>query len=145
MNVYIGISKFLLVQVKHSIGDAMSAINKQHIATLKLAMEAELARLLNETKDEMNPALRTSFADVSGEVTTHGDESIAESVVDLDNAMIGLHLQKVNDLYAALDRIQAGVYGICGDCGESVSVERLTAYPTAKRCINCQTLYEKKP
>jgi len=43
MNVYIGISKFLLVQVKHSIGDAMSAINKQHIATLKLAMEAELA------------------------------------------------------------------------------------------------------
>lgn len=144
MNVYIGNNKFLLVQTKYSIGEAMTAINKQHIATLKLTMEAELARLLNETKDEMNPALRPSFADVSGEVTDHGDESIAESVVDLDNAMIGLHLQKVNDLYAALDRIQAGVYGICGDCGEPVSVERLTAYPTAKRCINCQTLHEKR-
>jgi len=144
MNVYIGTISFYWFKLKKSIGDTMTAINKQHIATLKLAMESELARLLHEVKDEMDPALRPSFADVSGEVTDSGDESIAESVVDLDNAMIGLHLQKVNDLYAALDRIQAGVYGICGDCGESVSVERLTAYPTAKRCINCQTVREKR-
>ncbi|MGB2831787.1 MAG: TraR/DksA C4-type zinc finger protein [Methylotenera sp.] len=121
----------------------MSKINSQQISALQAKMEAELARLVHVTQDEMNPELRASFADVSGEVADNDDEAVAGTMIDLDNAMIGLHLQKADDLNAALDRIQAGDYGVCSDCGEAVSVERLTAYPTAKRCVRCQTQYEK--
>lgn len=63
--------------------------------------------------------------------------------MDTDNAIIGLHLQKSIDLNAALDRIQSGVYGMCVDCGDSIRGERMTAYPTAKRCIRYQQLCEK--
>jgi DnaK suppressor protein len=121
----------------------MSKINNQQISALKSMMEAELANLVNETLDEMNPELRTSFADASGEVMDRGDEAVADNIVDMDNAMIGLHLQKTRDLNAALDRIQQGDYGICTDCGAEISLERLTAYPTAKRCVECQTQVEK--
>lgn len=106
-------------------------------------MEAELARLEQETQDEMDPEQRVTFADVSGDVADNDDQAVAETMIDLDNAVIGLHLQKVDDLEAALARMQAGEYGVCTDCGEAVSFERLSAYPTAKRCIGCQTQHEK--
>ena len=47
------------------------------------------------------------------------------------------------DIEAALERLQAGTYGQCTDCGITIPTARLNAYPIAKRCINCQSLVEK--
>jgi DnaK suppressor protein len=48
------------------------------------------------------------------------------------------------DIDAALERLQAGTYGQCTDCGITIPTARLNAYPTAKRCLGCQTLAEKR-
>lgn len=120
----------------------MTNISKNQIDALKKMMEAELAQLVDKTQDEMNPNLKPSYIEVGGDGNA-GDEAVADTLVDTDNAVIGLHLQKAIDLNAALDRIQSGVYGACIDCGESISFERMSAYPTAKRCIRCQHLREK--
>ena len=50
---------------------------------------------------------------------------------------------ELGDIQAALERLQAGTYGTCTDCGVTIPTARLTAYPTAKRCIDCQTLVEQ--
>jgi RNA polymerase-binding transcription factor DksA len=105
-------------------------------------MEAELAQLVVETQDEMNPALKANYLDIGGDGDT-GDEAVADNIVDTDNAVIGMHLQKITDINAALDRINASVYGVCIDCRSDIDYERLSAYPTAKRCIRCQHLHEK--
>ena len=120
----------------------MSNISKNQVDELKGVMEAELAQLVDEMQDEMNPELKANYVDVGGDGDT-GDEAVADTIVDIDNAVIGLHLQKVTDLNAALNRIKAGVYGACIDCGSDIGFERLSAYPTAKRCIRCQHLREK--
>lgn len=119
----------------------MSDISNIQLDALKGLMEAELARLVKETQDEMNPALKTNFIDIDADGAD--GEAAADVLIDTDNAMIGLHLQKINDLNAALDRIQTGVYGKCIDCDDDINHERLTAYPAAKRCIRCQRLHEK--
>jgi DnaK suppressor protein len=49
---------------------------------------------------------------------------------------------ELGDIDAALERIQAGTYGTCTDCGIIIAPARLNAYPTAKRCIDCQALVE---
>ena len=49
---------------------------------------------------------------------------------------------ELGDIEAALERIQAGTYGTCTDCGVTIPAARLHAYPTAKRCIDCQSLIE---
>ena len=49
---------------------------------------------------------------------------------------------ELGDIEAALERVQAGTYGTCTDCGVTIPTARLAAYPTAKRCIDCQTLVE---
>lgn len=38
----------------------------------------------------------------------------------------------------ALDRIKRGTYGICEDCGDEISFERLLARPMAELCICCK-------
>lgn len=50
---------------------------------------------------------------------------------------------ELGDIDAALQRLQAGTYGQCTDCGVTIPPARLNAYPTAKRCIDCQSLVEK--
>jgi DnaK suppressor protein len=119
----------------------MSNITKNQMDELQKTMQAELAQLLIETQDEMNPALKTNFIDIDGDVAD--DERVADVIVDTDNAIIGMHLQEINDLNAALDRIQSGFYGDCIDCGDDITYERLSAYPTAKRCIRCQQQHER--
>ena len=37
-----------------------------------------------------------------------------------------------------------GAYGKCVDCGDAITYERLDAYPTAKRCITCQSRHENR-
>ncbi len=43
---------------------------------------------------------------------------------------------------AALDRLDAGTYGRCMDCGQPIDEERLVARPTARRCTADQRRFE---
>jgi DnaK suppressor protein len=43
----------------------------------------------------------------------------------------------------AEERIQAGAYGECTNCGKSVEPKRLEAVPWARYCIACQELEEQ--
>ena len=45
---------------------------------------------------------------------------------------------------AALARIAAGEFGLCTDCGNTISEQRLLAFPQAEKCIDCASLDEEK-
>ena len=53
-------------------------------------------------------------------------------------------LADLTEVDAALARMRDGSYGDCADCGIAIAPARLTAYPTARRCVGCQDAYEKK-
>lgn len=42
------------------------------------------------------------------------------------------------------NRVRPRGDGICCDCDEAIPTSRLVAEPGAERCIECQTLYERK-
>lgn len=44
---------------------------------------------------------------------------------------------------AALERIEAGTYGECVDCGADIPAARLQATPEAARCVPCQQQAEQ--
>lgn len=52
--------------------------------------------------------------------------------------------QELQDVRAALQRVAEGEYGECMDCGKGIALARLQAFPTAKRCIDCQTRHEAR-
>ena len=51
--------------------------------------------------------------------------------------------QQIRDIDAALERIEAGEYGICLQCGEAIAPRRLEVRPFSRYCIDCKTEIEK--
>ena len=49
----------------------------------------------------------------------------------------------VRRIDAALERMEAGTYGTCLNCGEQVEKGRLQAVPWARHCIDCQELQDR--
>jgi DnaK suppressor protein len=52
---------------------------------------------------------------------------------------------ELEEIYRALAKIPAGVYGLCERCGEPIAVERLQATPDARYCVDCQAAIEAAP
>ena len=47
-------------------------------------------------------------------------------------------LRTLEEIDAALDRIDAGTYGTCVHCGTAIPSERLEFRPHAAGCVSCQ-------
>ena len=45
--------------------------------------------------------------------------------------------QRLRDVQQALAGVDAGRYGICVGCGETIAPARLEVRPTADRCVRC--------
>ncbi len=68
----------------------------------------------------------------------------AEQAIERENDEVLEHLdesgQKERELIrAALQRMDAGTYAACVQCGGSISAERLAAVPYTTSCITCAT------
>ena len=48
----------------------------------------------------------------------------------------------IKQIRQSLEDIENGDYGICEDCGEDISIERLNARPVTSLCIGCKTKRE---
>lgn len=49
------------------------------------------------------------------------------------------HRRLVEQITAALNRLDAGTYGRCTGCGREIPAARLDALPHAAACIECQS------
>ena len=72
-----------------------------------------------------------------------GDQSVADTLADLNISIADRHITQLRAVEAALLRIRNGTYGTCIDCGAEIGFERLSAYPTAERCIQDQDRVER--
>ena len=52
-------------------------------------------------------------------------------------AVLATMRQRAAELGEAVDRLDAGRYGICDSCGDPIPVARLTARPAARTCVGC--------
>ncbi|OJZ18692.1 MAG: hypothetical protein BGP21_06990 [Thiobacillus sp. 65-29] len=123
----------------------MSRLDQQKIDHLSGLMDERWVREFSEIRslladlgeERQRVALGERAADSS-------DEALLDTLSAVDEALIRQNLQDVRDIVAARRRIAAGTYGDCTDCGGEIAYERLLAYPTAKRCIDCQREHERR-
>jgi len=45
--------------------------------------------------------------------------------------------ESLAEVHAALDKLEAGTYGLCETCGQPIAPARLEAMPATPSCINC--------
>ena len=112
----------------------------------------QYAGLLHEREAQLRATIHAglfesddkSHAVLAGRVQDSGEESVADMLTDLGIAQLNSAVRELSDVEAAKRRISDATYGLCIDCGAPVAAARLQAYPTAKRCIACQTRHEDR-
>lgn len=62
---------------------------------------------------------------------------------ELQSALLVQARHRLEQVDAALKRLDEGSYGICVACGLAISPERLKILPEATTCINCQRQHER--
>ena len=107
----------------------------------------QLGRRFQALREEVRQALldldSEHFVDLAGQVRDLEESAVADMLVDLDLTLLDMHIQEMRDIEAAQIRLDRDEYGVCVDCTEAIAIERLRAYPTAKRCLPCQLRYEQ--
>ena len=58
----------------------------------------------------------------------------------VSSRMNGLDYRQLKLVEEALDRLDAGDYGVCLSCDEPIAEKRLRALPWARYCVVCQDL-----
>ena len=105
----------------------------------------EFKKLLSERLDELlSEAYKTvsgmtdereSFPDPTDRASMESDRNFMLRIRDRERKLI----LKIRE---ALERIEAGTFGICEECGEEISEGRLTARPVTTLCIDCKKKQE---
>lgn len=121
----------------------MDALTNDEIAELSARIDARKASLLEEVRQALARSSSEHYADLVGEAGDAGDASVAVLLRDVAEAEVRRDVLEIRDIVAAGQRIAAGRYGACVDCGTAIGYPRLSAYPTAKRCLPCQQTREK--
>ncbi len=120
------------------------ALPNQQLSELSRMLDQRREALLEEVRDELEKTENTQYVElIDRSPADEGDQSVGDALADLNLTIIDRHIQEIRDIEAAEARIKDGSFGICIGCGDEISVERLRAYPTAKRCVRCQQQREK--
>jgi len=117
------------------------AMDPKEITRLRTTIEDRLTVLQQDVTTKLDEAAVVN-ADLD-RASDAGDQSVAEDMASSDFADARRDMQEIESARAALERIDAGHYGTCIDCGLEIAPERLRAQPTAARCIHCQEKNER--
>jgi DnaK suppressor protein len=115
-------------------------------ARLRTQLEADAARLEADVA-EMDRDDRDSQSEGTGENVYRdhmADQGSATFERELDLTFEENERVALDDVHAALARLDAGTYGICDRCGVEIRTERLEAVPTASLCIQCKEAEETR-
>ena len=81
----------------------------------------------------------SELADYDQHPADQGTETLEQ---EMDEAKATILDQERSMVEQALERLAAGKYGICVDCGKEIPAARLEAQPEAIRCVEDQSRFE---
>ncbi|HZQ06509.1 MAG TPA: TraR/DksA C4-type zinc finger protein [Anaerolineae bacterium] len=111
---------------------ASATVMAENLQTILQALLAEMQRVKAEIAEHARLAQERSTAG-----NDIGDDASQISEVS-KNLALKRHLERLlEQIEAAIHRIEQGVYGMCERCGQAINPERLQALPYATTCLGC--------
>ena len=121
----------------------MSKLTEDRLARLKTTLQQRYLDLRREVRGELERSGDQRYVDLASSAADVGDDSVADLLLDINVAMVDRQVNEMREVEAALKRLAELNFGDCIDCGDDIGFDRLMAYPTAQRCMHCQSLHEK--
>lgn len=124
------------------------AIRKRPNDTAEVMLEASRLQLVQlATACGEEAGLHRPLAEVVGGAITSipEDTDLAQALSDRQTTDILVHLLDENreQVERALERVREGAYGVCEGCGHRIPADRLKFQPSATRCVECQSRWDR--
>jgi len=115
-----------------------------HFASLRQVLEQRRAILRDEIHASDASALEQTDSAAAHDVTDRKDVAGQLLATDLQGAEVQRDVAELAQIESALQRLDAGTYGDCIDCGNVIAPARLRVQPAALRCAACQVKAESR-
>jgi DnaK suppressor protein len=114
-------------------------MEKERLEYFRELLNERMKTLLEEAEKTVTGMTneRDTFPDPTDRANLETDRNFLLRIRDRERKLIG----KIQE---ALARIDDGTFGICEECGDDISEERLKARPVTTLCIDCKTKAEEE-
>jgi RNA polymerase-binding protein DksA len=119
-------------------------MKKEQLHALKdmiLAKRESLVKSMTRDRDSSDGDTDDSYERHAFHMADAGTDTMNREQQYFFAAREGVSMKALDD---ALERIEAGDYGMCEWCGEDIPFERLEAVPDAKLCVPCASQNERR-
>lgn len=116
-----------------------SDLPQERLDALRARLQEQRQEIVNMYNQDVRAGQESTdepTEDIVDRANNSYNRELMFSISDTERLM----LLQVED---ALNRIEAGTYGRCTNCGNAINPLRLDAVPWARFCIDCQELAEK--
>jgi len=114
--------------------------------TMELAdFEAELRARRRLLSGDLQALEASEAQDVSGRAgmsSQPADVGAEREACDISLARRESESVEIQEIDDALERLRDGTFGVCDECGKTISQERLHAIPYARFCLPCKQAEE---
>jgi DnaK suppressor protein len=116
--------------------------NEERYDELKRMLEDRRREILNEVQSKIKDVRSEGTASLNAGVVDAEETSVGDIQEDIELALIQMKAETLTRVNEALERLNAGSYGRCNECGDEISPQRLRALPFAVRCKDCEEARE---
>ncbi len=115
-------------------------VAENRYSEFRALLQTQRKQLLGEVREKI--AASGDSLGFANQSKITDDDGLADAAAEMDVALVMRESQELQDIEAALARMDEGSYGSCTVCGIEIGQARLKAYPAARRCLPCQEQFE---
>lgn len=114
-------------------------MNKDEAEEFRQILQDQMDQLLRDADKTVSDMTdeKTNFPDPTDRASLESDRNFELRIRDRERKLI-------NKIREAMERLEAGEFGICEECGEEIGKARLKARPVTTLCIDCKTEQERQ-
>lgn len=118
--------------------------------TLDETTKQSLRRSLLEREAQLQSSMQSDVRKLrDGSLTDDGvpdsaDLAASDLSASLNASALNADAQALEEVRAALKRLEEDQFGLCEDCGTQIGIARLRVNPVARRCTHCQQVFESQ-
>lgn len=109
------------------------SLYRDKLDKIRTELVGDVEKNLKSSQEDAGPVV----ADIADEATRNNTSLLRQNLGEQD-------WEKFKLVEEALERIEAGDYGICGKCEKLIPEARLKVVPYAQYCVACKDEIEKK-
>jgi RNA polymerase-binding transcription factor len=114
-------------------------LSKAQLKKFKELLESKRLEIIKKAQQTLDEEMTLDANDLPDEM----DLASSEYLQSFTFRLRGREKVFLDKIQKALEKIEAGAFGVCDDCGDRISTKRLEARPETTLCIRCKEDQER--